>query len=52
MNYRVMWTTDLMCWTEIEADSEEEAIERVKNGERPDTDTDPVDGKERKFHCV
>ena len=51
MIYRVAWTSDLLNWTEIEADSEKEAIEKVRNGDRPDTDTDDA-GKERRFHLI
>tara|TARA_R110000824_G_scaffold121275_2_gene277333 strand:+ start:602 stop:760 length:159 start_codon:yes stop_codon:yes gene_type:complete len=49
--YRVAWTSEILNWTDIEADSEKNAIEKVKGGDRPDTDTDDA-GKERKFHCI
>lgn len=51
MKYKVAWTSDLLNWTDIEADSEDEAIEMVKSGERPGTDTDDA-GNERKFHLI
>ena len=50
--YRVSWIQKTHCWATVDAETEEEAIKKAKEGEyNDDCDTDPGDNDYRTFKC-
>lgn len=50
--YRVSWDQSITYMAFVEADSEEEAIKKAKDGLYYDVDTDPaINDKKRNFKC-
>jgi len=50
--FRILWKETINAWATVDAESEEEAIEKAKLGEyNDDKDTDPADGKGRYYQC-
>ena len=47
--YLVEWTEEVTAWTNIEADSQEEALEMAKSGQYIDADSEP-NGKKKKYN--
>ena len=46
--YLIEWTEEMTAWTNIEADSQEEALEIVKQGRYIDCDSEPK-GKKKGY---
>ena len=50
--YRVSWKQYTHCWATVEADSEDEAIEKAKRGQyNDDCDTDPGENIMKSYKC-
>lgn len=50
--YKVSWKAQISCWDTVDADSEEEAIEKAKRGEyNDDCDTDPDRDVPNSYKC-
>ena len=50
--YRVSWDQITHCWATVDADNEEEAITKAKNGEyNDDCDSDPGPNITKSYRC-